>query len=414
MRVLLPIFILFILENYVDAAKKNKKTDSTSSKTKAAAQEDAGPRRLKEIIKLDTSIVTLTDANFSTYISDRPRVYHAAIMFTALADKYQCTICESSRQLWEEASRLYKDQYNLETTAPENRVVFFLVDVDSSRTIFGQIGIESVPRMILLPPRELNGPKQKISNYEMNNHEAVVGGVKAILNEIQRMAGIQINVTVEPKPVLLMLICLSIFMAWLVNTASKDIHAALLWYRSSRIWIVISMVCFGVGVSGSIYCIIRSTPLFGAGREGVTIFSGQNRDQYVIEGIILALFSISAAMSLVAMHYMTKIPFALLRHIGVIFCMSVFTVMLLQIWLAYTDKTRWYSLKDTLPPQLWTWISSSVKKSTSLPKRLFRLSEYWLFEAKDWDALWKKMKVLVVDYINRTYFNKAAAATSAN
>lgn len=34
-----------------------------------------------------------------------------------------------------------------------------------------------------------------------------------------------------------------------------------------------------------------------------------------------------------------------------------------------------------------------------LPKRLYRLSEIWLLEYKDWDVFQKKFKLLVVDYV---------------
>ncbi len=44
-------------------------------------------------------------------------------------------------------------------------------------------------------------------------------------------------------------------------------------------------------------------------------------------------------------------------------------------------------------------LTQSVKKNTMLPKRLYRLSEIWLLEYKDWDGFQKKFKLLVVDYI---------------
>ena len=156
----------------------------------------------------------------------------------------------------------------------------------------------------------------------------------------------------------------------------------------------------------------RSTPLYGSSRNGLRLFSGQNRDQYVLEGIIIALFTIGAAMSLVLMNYTTKIKYSILRHIGVLFCLSLFLVLSLQLWNAYVDKTRWYSLKETIPEQIWSWLSSSVKKNSSLPKRLLRISEFWLFEYKDWEGFLKKIKVLVIDYISRTYFGYSQSSTN--
>ena len=163
-----------------------------------------------------------------------------------------------------------------------------------------------------------------------------------------------------------------------------------------------SFLCFGVGVSGSIYCVIRSAPAFGIGRAGdLKIFSGQSRDQYLVEGVLVAMMTLGAAMAMVLLQYSTKIPFAIGRHVCVLFAMSVFIVLSFQIWGLYVDKTRWYSLKETLPEELWAWISSSVKKSSPIHKRLFRLSEIWLFDYKDWTGFEKKAKSLVYDYVLR-------------
>ena len=63
---------------------------------------------------------------------------------------------------------------------------------------------------------------------------------------------------------------------------------------------------------------------------------------------------------------------------------SMFIVLGLQIFEAYVDKTRWYTMKDTVPPHYWNFLSSSVKKSSGLMKRLVRVSEIFLFDFKDW------------------------------
>ena len=154
-------------------------------------------------------------------------------------------------------------------------------------------------------------------------------------------------------------------------------------------------------MSGSIFCIIRSAPLYGYGRNGITIFAGQGRDQYLVEGIIVAGLTIGTGLSLTLAYYFTKLPFPVLRHAGVLLCMSMSVVLGLQIFGAYVDKTRWYRLQDTLPSQVWAFLASSVKKTSYLPKRLLRVSEIWLFEFKDWTGFQKKVKQLLVDYILR-------------
>lgn len=70
-------------------------------------------------------------------------------------------------------------------------------------------------------------------------------------------------------------------------------------------------------------------------------------------------------------------------------------------------QTRWYSIRDTVPPAYWTFLSSSVKKSSGIAKRLVRLSEIFLFDFKDWPGFQKTARMMIVDYILRQVGLKA-------
>jgi len=195
-----------------------------------------------------------------------------------------------------------------------------------------------------------------------------------------------------------------------VAAASGDVYSALLWYQSPKIWVCVSVVCFCVGVSGSIFCVIKQAQPYGMGRSGLVLFAPQGRDQYFIEGIVVALWTIGAALSYALMNYATRLRFPVLRHLLVLLSMTLFIVLSLQIWNAYIDKTGWYSLRETLPVEVWSYLSGSVKKSSGLPKRLLRMSEYWLFETKDWEGFVKKFNTLVVDYMKREFLGLATGA----
>lgn len=162
-------------------------------------------------------------------------------------------------------------------------------------------------------------------------------------------------------------------------------------------------MCFSVGVSGSIFCVIRGAPNFSYSRDGLEIFAGQGREQYFIEGLIVALWTVGCGLAGALLHYSPRLPFPPLRHAAVLLSMTVFIVLSLQIWGAYVDKTRWYSLRETLPGEVWGYLTSSVKKNSWLPKRLMRLSEYVLYDYKNWEGFQKKAKLLVLDYVERTF-----------
>lgn len=401
---LLLALILIIYLPIGDAAKSKK----TTKKPKASDEER---RLLPGIVKIldstQRSVLPLSDSNFTKFVQDRPREYHAAIILTASAKKYQCTICTKAMKIYRAAAKLYTEEnVDLLALSEEKRIVFFVADVDTCRNVFNAMQIETVPRVFILPPKAKDAPKQAVADFEVSVEQMLHGGVKGLLDEIRVLSGVDIVVKMNPKPVLTAMCILATIIAYFWSRAREDSGwYPWNWHRSSNFWCFISFIVFSVGVSGSISCIIRSAPLYGIGRDGaIEIFADANREQYVLEGLVIAAFTLGAAMSIVLLFYSTKLPYALLRHVVAIAAMSMFIVFGLQVWNAYIDKTRWYSLKETIPEQLWAYLTATVKKKSWLPKRLLRLSEYWLYEYKDWEGFQKRAKTLLIDYLLRIVF----------
>lgn len=238
---------------------------------------------------------------------------------------------------------------------------------------------------------------------------------------------------VEPMPVLAGLVLGALFVASLVNAAVRDENYGLLWYRSRYIWMCVTgvrviaisyywlcsylscsifsmlvvQVCFGVGVSGSLYCVIRSTPLVGYAADGeIQIFSGGNRDQFLLEGVIVAFWTLAVACGCVGMMKSATLPSSAMRHVGVIVSLSIIIVFLTEICDLYGDKTEWYHVKDTYPSYAWSWlsvVSGPVKKQSRLWKRLLRVSELFLFDFRNWPSFKQRFQILLVDYLMRLW-----------
>jgi hypothetical protein len=107
----------------------------------------------------------------------------------------------------------------------------------------------------------------------------------------------------------------------------------------------ILQICFAVGVSGSIFCVIKSAPLFGMTRKGLSIFAGQGRDQYLLEGILIAGMTLLAGVAAYCMNMSTKLRFPLLRHAAVLLSLAIWIVLGYHIFETYRMKTGWYNLK---------------------------------------------------------------------
>ena len=396
---LLSLIILLIIT--LIESKKSSKSSSSSSSDVIKSQERINI--ISDKIKLYGPVLSLSESNFSRFIIDRPRDYYAALLFTAEAKKYQCSICHTNRIYYQDVAKYYYQDHSndINSTIISNRIVFFVVDVDSARSIFNEMNLESVPRYYVVPPRSIDSSKLKISDYEANvRGNGGSDGSAAFIEEIKRLTGIHIKVTWDPKPFQALLLVLAIVLGFIVSAAQSDLNEAIKWYKNRHLWTLFSLLCFGIGVSGSIFCIIRSAPLFGNGRTGgLRIFAGQGRDQYLVEGIIVALWTIGCGLAGVLMYYGTKMPIGFLRNAVVLFSLSIFIVLSLHIWDGYVEKTRWYSLQSTLPREVMNYFKSNIKKSSGLMKRMIRVSDYWLHEAKDINQVQRKFKTLVLDYV---------------
>lgn len=318
-------------------------------------------------------------------------------MLTAEGEKYGCDVCLSARGSLTTVAASSNEQLSLLSGDPSKNIVFFIADFETCPTLFKNLKVNTVPRTFILPIVRENDPKYKISDYAINDNEVM--SPKLLISSIEKIAQIKITASYNPIPIITALIIFAILLAYVVSVASQNLEAALLWYRSPYIWCFISFVCFSVGVSGSISCIIRSAPLYVSGSS--TLFASRGREQYLLEGIIVALWTLGCGLSLVLSFLSTKIPIPPVRHVLVILGFAMFVVFSLQIWNAYVDKTPWYSIKDTVPEEVWRWLSSSVKKSSGVLKRLLRVSEIYLWEFKDLQSLQKRAKPILFDYLKK-------------
>ena len=54
-----------------------------------------------------------------------------------------------------------------------------------------------------------------------------------------------------------------------------------------------------------------------------------------------------------------------------------------------------------MPTEVWQWLASSVRKNSGIFKRLYRVSQIWMFEYKDIEGFKLKVKQIVIDYVTK-------------
>jgi hypothetical protein len=205
-RVYKILLLLLTVWIYCACAAKKKKTSTASttsgtSKTtsSSSSSKKESTRTQKDIDKEAKSqadiqkkleqlrdkinkngVVSLTDDTFSKFVTDRPREYNAVLMFTATDPMYNCGVCVRAKGVFEDVAKAYNLQYNFTTASIEDRVVFFRVEVDDARQIFGSLQLETVPRFYALPPTTKDSPKLKLESLEIESRSFLEGLPTAI------------------------------------------------------------------------------------------------------------------------------------------------------------------------------------------------------------------------------------------
>lgn len=189
----LSFLICILLPQYLLAAKSKQSSKSTKSKSSSSSNPTDGVNRVDLITSkmAVTSTMHLSDKNFSKFIVDRPRLYHAVIMFTATDPQYQCSVCVSTLDTFQSAANNYRNQFDFNTSLPEQRLAFFVVEVAQARQTFSDMKFETVPRMYVIPPRQVDSPKLKMAEFEVDTR-VIADGVQNMLDEIKRLSGVQV------------------------------------------------------------------------------------------------------------------------------------------------------------------------------------------------------------------------------
>ena len=133
MNLLLSLLCLQLL--IVSLCEGKKKATKKSSDSKTVDNSARNLQELSTIYQHEHSAL-LFDKNFSSFVSDRPREYFAALLFTATSSKYQCSICLKVKPIFEDVAKLYHDQYEFNSSAPDKRIAFFRIEVDNAKNIF--------------------------------------------------------------------------------------------------------------------------------------------------------------------------------------------------------------------------------------------------------------------------------------
>jgi hypothetical protein len=232
------------------SSSSSKKSSSSFSKDSDSSSADDNEKKiiyLRDKINKN-NVVSLNDDNFSRFITDRPRDYSAVLMFTATDPMYKCSVCNRAKTVFEDVSKAYHSQYNFSTAAVANRVVFFRIEVDDARNIFGQLQLDTVPRFYSLPPTTKDSKKLKIESLEIEA-KAFLDGTTEAIKLISEVTKVKIQILHDPSLVLIIAGVVGLLIALFVTYAQRNFVETCLFYQTPFLWSIVSIVSSSVWVS---------------------------------------------------------------------------------------------------------------------------------------------------------------------
>jgi hypothetical protein len=115
--------------------------------------------------------------------------------------------------------------------------------------------------------------------------------------------------------------------------------------RRKQLWMTVSLLFYGLSVSGMVYCIIRNPPPYTADRKGnIQYFHPQGRQQFVYEGLIVGGYDVAAAIFMILLsQWALYVKTPAVRYMAIVGCALGFVFMYRQMTDAYKFKNRWYT-----------------------------------------------------------------------
>ncbi|CAM9974131.1 unnamed protein product [Scytosiphon promiscuus] len=299
----------------------------------------------------------------------------------------------------------YAQQYDIRTT--DHKVVFARIDVSKGGTTFSNFGVQTAPRMFLVPSRK-NFPTtpENLAEFEVTQGMSRAdGSVDDFLHDLGAITGAQVVILPDSSGLLSGALLLGLVMGLVAHFFADVPSRVLAVVRYKGLWFLVSMGCYMTGVGGMVFCIIRNPKPHGYHQQtGATaMFSPGGRDQYWYEGIVVAVLYLIMSLAVLGLYLSAgwkRVP-SLVRTTAIIVCVTVLCYVASEYMALYTKKTAWYSLEELLPPVVSEFHKGPLKRKHGLLKRLVRLSHLWLNEYTGFRPFCLKLKALLWDYLVR-------------
>lgn len=249
------------------------------------------------------NVITLDDATYSYYAVAKPRAYSLVVFLTAAHPKFKCGVCKTI----DSELSLLASSYMREVAAKgEDPKVFFVrLDYESAQRTFSAYEVQSVPVVFHIGPTASAGKGDSSELGSIPARERYQVPPDPTAESIGSFLRDRANVSVTIKRSLFWtyVIILAFFaaMAALVKPVIDSLPFWLRLLRNKGLWAIASSGVYTCAISGLIFDIIRSPPMYHANPQTgqLNFFYPQSGNQFVVEGFVIGFLNLACAAALI-------------------------------------------------------------------------------------------------------------------
>jgi len=297
-----------------------------------------------------SNVVELDDATYGGFVTDdRSRPYKLLVLLTASHPKFKCAICKQVESNFRTLASSYAAHVTAGGSSVQDVPIFFVkIDYAVASKTFSQYSINSVPVIFYLGEQHgLDG-----SPFDVGMRDRFAAGqmeqdVDALAGFLATKSGVHFKIYKPMWMSYIYLICffglaLAVVRAVIVNL---EFYVGIIQIKS--IWMTISLGLYVCAISGLIFDIIRSPPMYQRDpRSGkVVYFYPHQGSQFVVEGFIVGFLNLICGG---ALYFLGVVAPTCSKDVGkrttlMVISSAAFAVCFYMIRGFYRVKNGWYN-----------------------------------------------------------------------
>lgn len=290
------------------------------------------------------NVITLDDATYAYYAVSKPCPYALVVFMTASHPKFKCGICKQLDKEFHLLAESYAESIKDSKQIPNT--FFVRLDYESAQKVYQNYQITSVPVIFHVAPRltDKNSNDYQISardRYQMPTDP----DAESLANFLRDRTNYRVTIKRSAVGVYISLVIVFVILSALVQPVISALPTLLKIVQFKPLWMIVCACIYTCAISGVIFDIIRSPPMYYANPQTgqIMFFYPQSGSQFVVEGFIIGFLNLACSGAVIYLGVVApKMKTTEGRSTAVTVCIIVFLICFFQIRNLYRMKNRWY------------------------------------------------------------------------